>query len=149
MNCEDLDKRTKAYKQCLENNKGLGDIVESITEKTGIKKVVKAISKAVGVDCGCEKRKEVLNKIEFNINTRHKPVRCFTPDRLKSYGEFIERRVPKTWERYQVDYLVEMYNHIFAVDYRRTFQSCMDCNGKQVQNIQNNLDKVYNEQINE
>ena len=95
MNCEDIDKRTKAYKQCLENNKGLGDIVESITEKTGVKKVVKAISKAVGVDCGCEKRKEVLNKIEFNINTRHKPVRCFTPDRLKSYGEFIERRVPR------------------------------------------------------
>jgi len=41
--------------------KGLGDTIEAITEATGVKKVVQAISKATGKDCGCGKRKEYLN----------------------------------------------------------------------------------------
>lgn len=40
--------------------KGLGDTIEKITEATGIKKVVKAIA---GEDCGCDARKEKLNKL--------------------------------------------------------------------------------------
>lgn len=40
--------------------KGLGDTIEQITEATGIKKVVKAIA---GEDCGCDERKEKLNKL--------------------------------------------------------------------------------------
>jgi hypothetical protein len=43
--------------------KGLGDTVEQITTATGIKAVVKAVSKATGIDCGCDGRKEVLNKL--------------------------------------------------------------------------------------
>ena len=42
--------------------KGLGDTVEAITKATGIKKVVEKISKVTGKDCGCDKRKEYLNK---------------------------------------------------------------------------------------
>ena len=41
-------------------SKGLGDTIEKITEVTGIKKVVE---KVTGKDCGCNKRKEKLNKI--------------------------------------------------------------------------------------
>ena len=41
-------------------SKGLGDTIEKITEVTGIKKVVE---KVAGKDCGCNKRKEKLNKI--------------------------------------------------------------------------------------
>jgi hypothetical protein len=44
-------------------SKGLGDTIEKITEATGIKKVVDAISDATGIDCGCEDRKHLLNKI--------------------------------------------------------------------------------------
>ncbi len=40
--------------------KGLGDTIEQITKATGIKHVVERI---VGDDCGCEKRKEKLNKL--------------------------------------------------------------------------------------
>ena len=40
--------------------KGLGDTIEQITEATGIKAVVKAIA---GEDCGCDQRKEKLNKL--------------------------------------------------------------------------------------
>ena len=43
--------------------KGLGDSIERFTQATGIKKVVDKISKATGKDCGCNKRKEALNKV--------------------------------------------------------------------------------------
>jgi hypothetical protein len=44
-------------------SKGLGDTVAKITEATGIKKVVKTVSKAVGKDCGCAKRQDTLNRL--------------------------------------------------------------------------------------
>ncbi len=173
MDCSKLDKRTKAYKECIKAKDssvpeltkafddflsergfvdepekiGLGDIVEKVTEATGIKKAVEKVSKKLGVDCGCEKRKEMLNQIKFKANTKHKPLRCFTPDRLKDYQNYIEIRVPKTWQPYQVDYLLELYAYIFAIQYNRRSFNCNNCNGKTLQAIQDNLDKVYNEQI--
>ena len=44
-------------------SKGLGDTIEQITEATGIKKVVEVFSEVTGLDCGCDARKEKLNKI--------------------------------------------------------------------------------------
>ena len=44
-------------------SKGLGDTIEKITKATGIKKVVDVVSKAVNKDCGCNKRKDSLNKL--------------------------------------------------------------------------------------
>tara|TARA_R100000458_G_scaffold53301_1_gene55425 strand:+ start:642 stop:821 length:180 start_codon:yes stop_codon:yes gene_type:complete len=41
---------------------GLGDTIDKITSLTGIKRAVNTISKATGRDCGCNKRKEALNK---------------------------------------------------------------------------------------
>lgn len=43
--------------------KGLGDTVEKFTKATGIKKVVDAVAKTTGKDCGCGKRKDTLNRI--------------------------------------------------------------------------------------
>ena len=43
-------------------SRGLGDSIERFTQATGIKKVVNTISKVTGKDCGCGKRKEMLNK---------------------------------------------------------------------------------------
>ena len=43
-------------------SKGLGDSIEKFTKATGIKKVVDTVAKATGGDCGCNKRKDVLNK---------------------------------------------------------------------------------------
>lgn len=43
-------------------SKGLGDTIEKITTATGIKKIVNTVSKITGKDCGCNKRKEALNK---------------------------------------------------------------------------------------
>ena len=45
-------------------SKGLGDTVEKFTKATGIKKAVDVVSKAMGKkDCGCNKRKDKLNKM--------------------------------------------------------------------------------------
>ena len=44
-------------------SKGLGDSIEKITKATGIKKVVDKIIEVTGKDCGCEERKNTLNKI--------------------------------------------------------------------------------------
>lgn len=55
-----------------QQSKGLGDTIEKITTATGIKKVVHAVTKAVGKeDCGCNKRKEALNKA-FPYNNQNK-----------------------------------------------------------------------------
>lgn len=44
-------------------SKGLGDSVEKFTKATGIKKVVESVSKATGKPCGCNKRRDNLNRM--------------------------------------------------------------------------------------
>jgi hypothetical protein len=44
-------------------SRGLGDTIEKITRLTGIKYVADKVAKIAGADdCGCEARKEALNK---------------------------------------------------------------------------------------
>ena len=38
---------------------GLGDSIEKITKATGVKKVVEKVVK----DCGCDKRRDTLNRM--------------------------------------------------------------------------------------
>jgi hypothetical protein len=54
----------KRLKDIVNEHKGLGDTVESITKATGIKTAVERTTKAAGIkDCGCNKRKEKLNQM--------------------------------------------------------------------------------------
>lgn len=49
--------------QVIKKQEGLGDTVEFLLERTGIAYAVKMAAQAVGIeDCGCEGRKEYLNK---------------------------------------------------------------------------------------
>jgi len=43
-------------------SKGIGDTIEKIAEATGVRKVVKVIENVTKKPCGCQKRKEKLNK---------------------------------------------------------------------------------------
>ena len=54
----------------MTKSKGLGDTIEKITEATGIKKVVDTVNKVTGKkDCGCNKRKQTLNRMfPYNPN---------------------------------------------------------------------------------
>mgnify|MGYP003627880705 FL=1 len=46
-----------------DRSKGLGDTIEKITKATGIKKIVEGAARVVNKDCGCNKRKDTLNKM--------------------------------------------------------------------------------------
>ena len=58
---------TKLY--YMEKSKGLGDSIEKFTKATGIKKVVDTVSKITNKDCGCNKKKDTLNRL-FPYNNK-------------------------------------------------------------------------------
>ncbi len=81
-----LDKRSKEYKDWKKQQpvEGLGDVIEKVTEATGIKKAVKWLA---GDDCGCDERKEKLNKL---FPSRFK-ADCLQKDEYEfANGSFIE-----------------------------------------------------------
>lgn len=132
---ENLDKRTKEYKSYAEwkeshdaSSQGLGDSIEKITEATGIKAAVKFVA---GEDCGCDKRKEALNKI-FSYN---KP-ECLTEDEYNYLSEFYskERNVIGGLEKQQ---LLLIYNRVFRTNKRMT--SCSAC----LRNIYDRLKEYF------
>lgn len=43
--------------------RGLGDSIERVTQATGIKSIVEKGARALGKDCGCDKRRDTLNRI--------------------------------------------------------------------------------------
>lgn len=55
-----MEKKVKRPRKPKTEVKGLGDLVEKVTEVTGIKEIVKFIA---GEDCGCDERKKKLNKL--------------------------------------------------------------------------------------
>jgi hypothetical protein len=127
------DKRTKAYKEWKEkfNNesKGLGDTIEKVTKATGIKKLVKWIA---GEDCGCDQRKETLNKL-FRYN---KPL-CLEEHEYNYLNTFFNN--PKGVINSQTQgELLKIYNRIFQTKKQKS--SCSSC----VRTMINELNKIYN-----
>ena len=49
-------------------SKGLGDSIHKVTTTTGIKKIVDAVSKSTGKDCGCAARRGKLNDPNLLVN---------------------------------------------------------------------------------
>ena len=44
-------------------SRGLGDSIEKFTTKTGIKTIVDSVSEGLNIPCGCQQRKDALNKM--------------------------------------------------------------------------------------
>jgi hypothetical protein len=44
-------------------SKGLGDDIEKFTKATGIKSIVGKVSDRLNIPCGCEGRRDALNKL--------------------------------------------------------------------------------------
>ena len=129
---ENLDKRTKEYKSYAEwkenyenTSEGLGDVVEKITEATGIKKAVEFIA---GEDCGCDKRKEALNR----LFPRRKP-RCFEEDEYNYLTKLFMEKSTRISQRE----LLKIYNRVFRTNLKPT--SCSAC----VKSWYNDLKKLY------
>lgn len=144
--CEQLDKRTKEYKDCVKAKKvnlGLGDAIDELTQKTGIKKAVKAV---FGDDCGCEERKNKLNKIKLPFRSKAK--RCFTEEQYEDFKSYRERRTLKSWNREDIQLLVDLYAHVFALQYNIN-DLCVNCSGsgKLLLKLDEHLETVYNSYV--
>jgi len=121
---EPKDKRTKAYKEWKKNfdaeqetkSKGLGDDIEKITEATGIKKLVKFIA---GEDCGCDERKDKLNKI-----FRHNKLECLTEDEYDYLTGFFAKN-KNVLNNQEINKLYEISNRIFNKKSKPS--SCSSC----------------------
>jgi len=113
---------------------GLGDTIEQITEATGIKTVVEMFSKATGLDCGCDERKETLNKLfPYNRN-----INCLTEsdyNKLTKYLDFKQTTLTAL-EQQEVS---DIYYNVF--NYRLQISSCASCWAGKLEELR----KVYNE----
>lgn len=116
-------------------SKGLGDTIENITSATGVDKVAKAI---LGDDCGCDKRKEKLNKL---LPYRLKVVNCPSEEQIKWYKEFQEKRTLMLSNE-QRKQICLYYSEIFNVPY---FEPCVNCSPKPYIKMIEELDKVFKE----
>jgi hypothetical protein len=114
--------------------KGLGDTIEQITEATGIKKAVEIFSKATGLDCGCDERKEKLNQL-FSYNRN---INCLTEKDYNSLTELIDPK-KNTLTIEEQNTIAEIYYNVF--NYRLQLSSCGSCWAGKIQELR----KVYNE----
>jgi len=111
---------------------GLGDTIEQITTATGIKAAVDWFSEATGIDCGCEARKEKLNKM-----FRYRKPNCMTKEEYEFFADYRKRRSATLTVKDQ-EILLVMYNRIFNT--REQPSSCGSCWKERI----NHIDAVFN-----
>ena len=109
---------------------GLGDTIETITTATGIKAAVDWFSEATGVDCGCDARKEKLNKL-----FRYRKPECLTKEEYEFVGKMRGRNTVTSIEQTEIN---KIYNRVFKDSVQPT--SCGSCLRGRVQE----LETLYN-----
>lgn len=122
-------KTIKKKKPTKKKSKGLGDSVESVLEKTGVSKIVKFIA---GEDCGCNERKEKLNKL-FPYN---KP-ECLNENEYNFLKEFyrIDRNTVTYKEQLQ---LIAISNRVLHTKLEPS--SCSSC----IKSLMNKIKTLFN-----
>ena len=124
-------KKKSPIKKAAPKSKGLGDTIEKFTKKTGIKKVVEKVSEVTGIDCGCDERKSLLNKMFPYRNTD-----CLTDDEFDWLDIFYKSRRPSLTHEEQVK-MVSIHNRVLAS--RREVSSCGSC----VRDMVNIMKRLY------
>ena len=119
------------------SSKGLGDDIEKITKATGIKKVVDAFVDATGIDCGCDARKEKLNKL-FPKKTQPLCLEEKEYNFLKEF--FVDFNGRELRPRYHEE-LSRIHSRIF----QHKFYIPCTCNPKEWKRHIDDLRKVYGE----
>jgi len=125
-----MESKPKQTRKRKPKAQGLGDTVEQITKATGIDKLVKF---AFGKDCGCDERKEKLNK----MFPYFKPL-CLLEYEYNELTEFFNGRTSQINPSKQKKLLL-IYNRVLNQKQEPT--TCSDC----WRDIINKLRKVYNE----
>ena len=126
-----LDKRSKEYKDWKKQQpvEGLGDVIEKVTEATGIKKAIKWLA---GDDCGCDERKEKLNA----LFPRRFKAECLQKDEYEYLKEWFSKDSNRMKPSEQRDLLV-IYNRVFRT--KQQYTTCASC----LRDINNRIKKVY------
>ena len=99
----------------MKTSKGIGDSIEKVFKATGIDKVAKKI---LGDDCGCEERKEALNKL-------YPYARTFTKDEMKIYEEILPSIKNRRINKLEQKSLLKIYNKVFKA--RKEMTNCSSC----------------------
>ena len=140
------DRRSKEFRLMKEEFasqkeiRGLGDVVEAFTKATGIKAVVDKVSDVLGVDCGCDERRERLNNL---LPRGRKQVRCMTDEEYAEYGLFMNTRKKGRLEADEVKYLMSLYTNIYNRKWAKV--RCTQCALKgRVKEAMADLDRTYN-----
>ena len=123
--------RKTSRKKAAPRSKGLGDSIEKFTKKTGIKKVVEKVSEVTGIDCGCNERKNLLNKIFPYRNTE-----CLTDEEYSWLDSFYSSRRSELTHQEQIK-MVAIHNRVLAA--RREVSSC----GSWVRDMVNIMKRLY------
>ena len=141
-----IDKRSKDYREYKEwkalkasynelkesvSNKpeGLGDTIAKVTGAIGLDKAVKAI---VGEDCGCDERKNKLNKI-----FKYRKIECVTEEDFAYLTNFFKGNTDKVSYEQRVR-LVGIYNFAFNQNESLT-TTCSPCISRVVKNLKKYL----------
>jgi len=123
-----LEENYKKLKEdVVKQSKGLGDTIAKITKVTGIDKLVEAV---IGEDCGCDERKDKLNKL-FNYNK----LECATEEDFNYLTDFFKNYKGRVSYDQKVR-LIGIYNFLFHKNESLT-TSCVSC----VSTILKNLKK--------
>tara|TARA_B100000902_G_C26733389_1_gene632475 strand:+ start:20 stop:403 length:384 start_codon:yes stop_codon:yes gene_type:complete len=114
-------------------SKGLGDTVEKVTKATGIKKATDFIFDKLGMDCGCDKRKEKLNKL-----FPYKKPECLTEEEYMVLKGFF-KRVKNNVSASEQTALLDIYNRVFKQN--RQPSTCGSC----VKELVNDMKTLFKE----
>ena len=124
---KNIDSTEKQSAKTPSKSIGFGDTVEKFFEATGIKKAAKFI---LGEDCGCDKRKESLNKI-----WRYRNTNCLTESEYEWLTGFFAQG--GTYRPSGKRKLFTIYNRVFNA--RQGDTTCKSC----IRDIVNKMRKVH------
>lgn len=108
---------------------GLGDTVEKIIRATGVHKLVPD-------DCGCEERKEALNKL---LSYKMKVVNCPDEEMIEKYLNFVKVRTLTISNEHR-KMVCEYYAKVFNRPY---YEPCVNCSAKPYIKMIDELDKIF------
>ena len=141
-----IDKRSKDYREYKEwkalkasynelkesvSNKpeGLGDTIAKVTGAIGLDKAVKAI---VGEDCGCDERKDKLNKI-----FKYRKLECVNEEDFAYLTNFFKGNPSKVTHSQKIR-LIGIYNFAFNQNEKLT-TTCSPCISRVMKNLKKYL----------
>ena len=128
-----MQKKKETRKQFTEERPttGLGDAIAKVTKATGIELATKFL---LGEDCGCDARKQKLNKLFPNRQTL-----CMNEEEYQWWTNFKESNAT-TLSPIEANKIAEIWSRLFQS--KRIYKPCT-CNPKAWQTMINEITDIY------